>query len=115
MNTLRMISLVFCMALFVWAPMAVAAPAGKQPRATAVLTRPATPPVAPAPAQAPTVRTALVSNPVASVPYLPCPRPALPPSVCFYRSWDYPVGNVAPWSWQHDNQNDDQWPADHGG
>ncbi len=23
--------------------------------------------------------------------------------------------NVAPYSWQHDHQNDNQWPADHGG
>jgi hypothetical protein len=52
--------------------------------------------------QATTVRTTSVSVPCAP----------LPPCACYIPQ---PCGNVAPWSWQHDNQNDNEWPADHGG
>ena len=56
--------------------------------------------------QATTAPATLVSAPSAPLP--PCPQ--LCP--CYVQQ---PCCNVAPWSWQHDNQNDDQWPADHGG
>ena len=42
----------------------------------------------------------------------PCPCYVPHPCPCDVQQ---PCGNVAPWSWQHDNQNDDEWPADHGG
>jgi len=50
--------------------------------------------------------TTSVNPPCAQLP--PCPQ-SCPCNV------QQPCCNVAPWSWQHDNQNDDQWPADHGG
>jgi hypothetical protein len=55
---------------------------------------------------APTTTT-LASAPSAPLP--PCPQ------ACPCEVQQQPCGNVAPWSWQHDNQNDDEWPADHGG
>ena len=67
--------------------------------------KPATPavpaPVASTPANAP-----LALSPQLCPCYVPQPCPC---------DTQQPCGNVAPWSWQHDNQNDDQWPADHGG
>lgn len=56
-------------------------------------------------------RATMVSATSVRVPIAPLP-PCLQP--CYVQQ-PCPCGNVAPWSWQHDNQNDDQWPADHGG
>ena len=41
----------------------------------------------------------------------------LPPTAApvYYVPARAPASNVAPSSWQHNNQNDDEWPADHGG
>ena len=56
--------------------------------------------------QATMAPTMLLSAP--STPLPPCPQSC----PCYVQP---PCCNIAPWSWQHDNQNDDQWPADHGG
>jgi hypothetical protein len=66
---------------------------------------PATPPAS---GQIQMERTPATMVSVPSAPLPPCPQPC-PCQV------QQPCCNVAPWSWQHDNQNDDQWPADHGG
>ena len=56
-------------------------------------------PAPPAPGQGQMGQTQATMVRVTSV-VAPCPQPC---------------GNVAPWSWQHENQNDNEWPADHGG
>ena len=66
----------------------------------------AAPAAAPASGQSPMPAQATL----AVAPGVPLPCPQLCP--CDVQQ---PCGNVASWSWQHDNQNDNEWPADHGG
>ena len=98
MNARWAILLVVCMAVVLAAQVGIAAPAAP-PASSHNQTRQT---------QATTVRATLVSAPCPPLP--PCPRPQA--CLCYVQP---PCGNVAPWSWQHDNQNDNQWPADHGG
>jgi hypothetical protein len=65
--------------------------------------------------QAPAVPAPVASTP-ANAPLALSPQlcPCYVPQPCPCDT-QQPCGNVAPWSWQHDDQNDDQWPADHGG
>lgn len=64
--------------------------------------------------QATSVPATSVSNPSDPLPPNPQPCPCYVPHPCPC-DVQQPCGNVAPWLWQHDNQNDDEWPADHGG
>ena len=60
------------------------------------------------------VQATPVNNPGDPLPPSPQPCPCYVPQPCPC-DLQQPCGNVAPWSWQHDNQNDGEWPADHGG
>ncbi len=94
--------LVLCTAVLFWAPALVADLTALPAADHTVQT------------QANVVPTVAADTAVA--PVAPAAGPACP-CVCQPNNFGpaYPVRNVAPWSWQHDNQNDDQWPADHGG
>ena len=97
MNASWTILLAVCMAVFLVAQVGIAAPAAPPASGQSQMEQ----------TQATTVPATLVSAP--RCPPLP---PSPQPCPCYVQQ---PCGNVAPWSWQHDDQNDDQWPADHGG
>lgn len=108
------------------------------PKAAATMASPAAAPVAPAPAlPAGAVPASTPAAPgwyylqagwyllvpatsAAALPGQPGQAQALPaglgapgaPAVYYV---PVPASNVAPESWTHDHQNDNQWPADHGG
>ena len=108
MNTRWSIPLIACAVVFLWTQAVVAGMvAAPVPRQAAQIQRPvAQTPCGAAQVQQPVAQTVFASYATAPAPYLPCG--------CLFQP-DYPVRNVAPWSWQHDNQNDNEWPADHGG
>ena len=87
-----MIPLAVCMAVLLLAQVGMAAsPAPPAPNQGQVQQTPAT---------------------LVSAPGMPAPCPQVPPCPCFVPQ---PICGAAPWWWQHDDQNDNNWPADHGG